>query len=148
MKPTPSNWPRLSTAVYYQHAGQAIDWLCKAFSFEIRLKIESDDGQIEHSELTYGEALVMVSEERRAAHASANRRSPKSIGNANTQNIMIYVDDVLAHYERARKAGAVITMEPKVSDYGDEYWSDQTYECEDLEGHRWWFAQRLRDAKV
>ena len=30
------------------------------------------------------------------------------------------------------------------SDYGEEYWEDRTYECADLEGHRWWFCQRIR----
>jgi uncharacterized glyoxalase superfamily protein PhnB len=36
-------------------------------------------------------------------------------------------------------------MEPKVSDYGPDYWSDKTYECVDLGGHHWWFAQRMRN---
>jgi hypothetical protein len=33
-----------------------------------------------------------------------------------------------------------------VSDYGEDYWSDKGYGCEDLEGHTWYFAQRLRSA--
>jgi uncharacterized glyoxalase superfamily protein PhnB len=35
-------------------------------------------------------------------------------------------------------------MEPKVSDYGPDHWSDKTYECVDPGGHHWWFAERLR----
>ena len=54
------------------------------------------------------------------------------------------VDDVDAHYAHARANGATITMEPKVSDYGEEYWTDKTYGVLDLEGHHWWFCQRLR----
>lgn len=34
MKPTPSDWPRLSSSLYYQDAGRMIDWLCQAFGFE------------------------------------------------------------------------------------------------------------------
>ena len=60
MKPTPKGWPRLSTAIYYDDASGAIDWLCSAFGFEVRLRVEGDGGRIVHSELVYGEAVVMV----------------------------------------------------------------------------------------
>ena len=62
MNPTPTGWPRLSSSVFYNDAAKAIDWLCSAFGFEVRLKIEGEGGRIEHSELIYGEALVMVSQ--------------------------------------------------------------------------------------
>jgi uncharacterized glyoxalase superfamily protein PhnB len=74
-------------------------------------------------------------------------RSPQSVGGANTQNLMVYVDDAIAHCERARAAGGKIIDEPSVHDYGEDYWTDRGYECEDLEGHRWWFYQRLRDPR-
>jgi uncharacterized glyoxalase superfamily protein PhnB len=35
MKPTPSDWPRMSSAVVHQNAAAAIDWLCDAFGFEV-----------------------------------------------------------------------------------------------------------------
>jgi len=63
MNPTPSDCPRMSSAVVYQDAVAAIRWLCEAFGFEVRLKVEGDQGQIEHSELTYGEGLIMVAQE-------------------------------------------------------------------------------------
>jgi uncharacterized glyoxalase superfamily protein PhnB len=66
------------------------------------------------------------------------------IKGANTQGLFLYVDDIDAHCERARAAGAKVLTEPKVSDYGEEYWADRGYEAEDPEGHRWWFAQRIR----
>jgi hypothetical protein len=34
--PTPSDWPRYSSAVFYQHAVAAIEWLCAAFGPEFR----------------------------------------------------------------------------------------------------------------
>jgi len=149
MKPTPGNWTRISSALYYQDAAKAIDWLCHAFGFKVRLKIEGEGGKIEHSELEYGpDGLIMVSEESSPRRPEAtHRRSPRSLGGANTQSLMLYVDDALAHCEHARAAGAKIISEPKVSDYGEDYWSDRSYECEDLEGHRWWFCERLRDSK-
>ena len=54
------------------------------------------------------------------------------------------VDDVEAHCAQARAAGARITDEPQVHDYGEDYWADRSYGCHDLEGHHWWFTQRLR----
>ena len=46
MKPTPKGWPRLSSALYYDDAPKAIDWLCEAFGFEVRLKVEGEGGRI------------------------------------------------------------------------------------------------------
>jgi uncharacterized glyoxalase superfamily protein PhnB len=143
MKPTPPGWPRISPSIYYQRAASAIDWLCKAFGFEVRLKVEGDGGRVEHSELTYGDGLIMVSEADRGAKYPY-RRAPGQISGANTMSLMIYVDDVESHCQKARDAGAKIVAEPATQDYGEEYWSDRGYECEDLEGHHWWFYQRLR----
>ena len=33
-KATPAGWPRISSALFYDDAGAAIDWLCKAFGFD------------------------------------------------------------------------------------------------------------------
>ena len=144
MKPTPPGWPRISTALYYDDANQAIDWLCRAFGFEVRLKVEGDGGDVEHSELTYGDGLIMVG--RAKPEKFRYMTPPSKVGGANTQNLMVYVDDVEAHCKRAREAGAEIVTELKVSDYGEDYWSDRSYECKDIGGHHWWFAQRLRSA--
>ena len=149
MRPPPAGWPRLSTAVFYDDARAAIDWLCRAFGFEVQLKIEGGDGSIVHSELVFGEGLVMVGSAKRTEGVPDRpwRRSPASLGGANTQSIMIYVDDADAHAVRARAAGATIASEPKTTDYGDDYWTDRGYEAVDPEGHHWWFIQRIADAK-
>ena len=144
MKPTPKGWPRMSISVIYQDAPKAIDWLCAAFGFECRLKVEGEGGRIEHSELVFGEAVVTVGDERVQKDKGRKQVSPLSVGGANTAGVFFYLDDVDAHCARARAAGAKITMEPTTSDYGEEYWSDRTYECEDFEGRRWWFGQRMR----
>jgi uncharacterized glyoxalase superfamily protein PhnB len=75
------------------------------------------------------------------------RKSPSQLGGANTQTMCVYIDDVDAHCERSRKAGAKIATEPKTTDYGEDYWSDRSYEAVDPEGHHWWFMQRIRDQK-
>ena len=142
MRPTPPGWPRIASALFYLDAPAAIDWLCKAFGFTVRLRVDGPNGTVEHSELDFADSLVML------ASADVKRawcRSPKSLGGANTQNLMAYVDDVEAHFQRAKSAGATIVMPPTTVDYGPEYWSDRGYECIDPEGHHWYFAQRLRN---
>ena len=146
MNRSPAGWPRISSSLFYERPSEAIDWLCLAFGFEVRLKIEGENGGIEHSELTMGDGLVMVGgvAEKSGSPDATHRKSPRSLGGANTQSLFAYVDDVEGHCARARKAGAKILTEPKTSDYGEDYWEDRTYEAEDLEGHRWWFSQRIR----
>lgn len=149
MKPTPKGWPRLSSALFYNDAAQAIDWLCRAFGFEVRLKVEGEGGEIVHSELTYGDdALIMVGSAGRVKAGMPlmpRMLSPQAVGGANTQSLMLFVDDTEAHCATARAAGAVIIDEPKIHDYGPDYWADRSYGALDLEGHMWWFTQRVRD---
>lgn len=147
MKPTPKGWPRLSTAIYYDDAAAAIDWLCRAFGFEVRIKVEGDGGRIEHSELLYGEAIVMVAQSGRKPTRPTFPPgvSPRSIGGGNTQSLMLYVDRVMKHCATARAAGATVIDEPAVHDYGADYWADLSYGALDIEGHVWWFTERVRN---
>ena len=145
MKPTPAGWPRISPGIYYRNAAKMIDWLCEAYGFEVRLKVEGEGGSIVHSELTFGDGLVMVGEStgEKAHRFETTIQSPLDAG-CNTQNLMVYVDDVDAHCAHARAAGARIVAEPELHDYGDDYWADRSYGATDPEGHLWWFTQRIR----
>lgn len=146
-KRTPSGWPRVSSAVFYDDAARAIDWLCSAFGFEVRLKVEGAGGRIEHSELTAGDGLIMVGSTggRSDRPGGLPCKSPKALGGFNTQSLCVFVDDVDAHAEQARAAGAILRQEPETTDYGDEYWADRSYRAEDPEGHQWFFMQRVRE---
>ena len=138
MNPTPAGWPRLSPGLICDDPKAEIEFLIRAFGFEARIIVE-EGGVVHHSELVYGEALVMVGGARRERSAS-----PRSVGGKNTQSCFLYVDDVDAHYVRARAEGATILTELADVDYGPEHWADRGYECLDPEGHRWFFATRLR----
>jgi uncharacterized glyoxalase superfamily protein PhnB len=148
-KRLPQGWPRISSAIFYEDAAAAIDWLCRVFGFEVRLRVEGEGGRIEHSELVFGDGLVMVG----SAGGSSGRphklpcTSPRTLGGANTQSLLVFVDDVDAHCAQARAAGAKIHEEPTTHDYGDEYWADRCYRAEDPEGHQWWFTHRVRDSR-
>ncbi len=149
MQPTPPGWPRLTAALFYEDPRVAIDWLCRAFGFTKRLVVDGKDGRIEHSELEFGEALLMVggagkAYPERAGTWKARCSSPRMLGGAMTANLCLFVDDVDAHCAHARQHGAVICQEPVTTDYGEDYWTDRCYGAIDPEGHVWWFLQRLR----
>ena len=140
MKPTPEGWPRISSCLFYEDASAAIDWLERVFGFQTRLKVEGAGNTIEHSELVYGDGVIVVgSAGRRPMHAS-----PRQHHGANTQSLMIYVDDVDAHCAHARAAGATILQEPETKNYGEDWGTNRGYGAADPEGHHWWFTQRVK----
>jgi uncharacterized glyoxalase superfamily protein PhnB len=128
----------LSSAVCYVDAKAAFRWLEQAFGFEPLFVILDDKENIAHSEMSYGNSVVMVGNE-----WSADHKSPKSIGGKNTQTVHVQLDkgeDIDAHCEHARKAGAEILAEPDTQFYGD-----RTYRARDPEGHIWTFAVTIQE---
>jgi len=129
----------LSSALSYQDPKAAYRWLEEAFGFEPLFVILDADGNLSHSEMTFGNSVVMVGSE-----WSGDHKSPKSIGGHNTQSVHVQLaagEDVDAHCAHARQAGATILMEPETQFYGD-----RTYRARDPEGHIWTFGvtvQRL-----
>jgi uncharacterized glyoxalase superfamily protein PhnB len=59
------------------------------------------------------------------------------------QELYVYVDDVDAHYARAKRAGATILEEPT-----DQFYGDRRYRAADPEGHHWCFATHVRDVSA
>ena len=126
----------------YEDVGSAIDWLSRAFGFrEGGERYSDDEGRVTHVELELDGALVMLgwpgpdyrNPRRHAAECDQARKwleVPYIV-----DGVLIYVDDVDAHCERARGAGATILREPKTESYG------RLYNAADLEGHRWMFFQ-------
>jgi uncharacterized glyoxalase superfamily protein PhnB len=150
--PPPAGWPQLASCLFYRRPAEAIDWLCDAFGFEVRLKVEGEPGEIVHSELVYGQAMIMVSGDGATSLKDdkpfkARHASPLDLGGRINQALCLFVDDADAHCAHARSRGAEIFSAPATHDYGDDYWSDRTYGANDCEGHQWWFMQRLRAEK-
>ena len=114
----------------YEDAGAAIDFLRRAFGFEETMRLDGDKGSIAHAELALNGATVSLSTVWREGGFS----TPHELGGVHSQ-VWCEVDDVDAHYQRARAAGAVVLNEPANQDYGY-----RTYRAIDPEGHRWYFA--------
>ncbi|HEY6567346.1 MAG TPA: VOC family protein [Actinomycetota bacterium] len=126
----------------YEDVGAAVDWLTDAFGFqEVGERYTEEDGRVTHAELELDGAVVYLgwpgdgyrSPAHHAEECEVARRWSEVPFIVNGVNIK--VDDVMAHCERARAAGATILREPKDEPYG------RLYNAADLEGHRWMFMQ-------
>jgi|SRR5271157_3388317 len=125
----------LSSAASYQDPKAALLWLEKAFGFETFMVITDSDGKLVHSEMRFGDSIIMIGSEWSERH-----RSPKSIGGLNTQTVHVHLEsNIDGHCARARAAGATILEEP-----ADQFYGDRTYRAIDLEGHIWTFGQTVR----
>lgn len=128
----------LSSAVSYQDSKAAFRWLEQAFGFEPLFVLLDADGNLAHSEMGYGGSTIMIGNE-----WSADHKSPRSIGGKNSQSVHVQLgrgEDIDAHCERARTAGADIIAEPETQFYGD-----RTYRARDPEGHIWTFGVTVED---
>ena len=125
----------LMSAICYRDPKAALKFLEAAFGFELSMLIEDAEGNLAHSEMHFGDAVVMIGNE-----WSEDHKSPLSVGGKNTQTVHIQIDsDVDAHCARAQAAGFEILMEPATQFYGD-----RTYRCRDPEGHIWTVAQTVQ----
>lgn len=112
----------------YPDVRDAVAWLTAAFGFAERLQI----GENHRSQLTFGAGAVIVGDVR-------NDRRPPRTGEV-THSVMVRVDDVDAHCERARAHGAEIVEEPTDFPYGE-----RQYTAKDPAGHQWTFSETIED---
>ena len=117
----------------YEDGAAACDFLVTSFGFREVVRSQSPEGRVWHAELELRDGNVYLGE------PGSEYKSPKRLGQT-TVGIHVYVDDVDAHFERAKASGAEISEEPTDQEYGD-----RRYTALDPEGHYWYFAQRVRD---
>jgi PhnB protein len=128
--------------ISYENVAAAIDWLTEAFGFRERGERYTEaDGTVTHAELELDGAVVMLGwpgpdYRGPAKHAVECEQARRWLDVPYiVDGVLVYVDDVDAHCEHARAAGATILREPKDEPYG------RLYNAADLEGHRWMFMQ-------
>jgi uncharacterized glyoxalase superfamily protein PhnB len=122
---------QIAPYLLYEDAAAAIDFLTNAFGFEEVMRMD-DEGVVNHAELRLGDDSVML------GYPGADYKSPKKADHRSGL-VHVYVDDVDAHFERAKAAGAEIVMEPTDQEYGD-----RRYDALDLEGQFWSFSAPLQ----
>ena len=121
---------RIAPYLLYEDGAAAIDFLIKAFGFEEVMRME-EGGVVNHAELRLGDDSIMLGD------PGADYEGPNKADHR-TALVHVYVDDVDAHFGRAKAAGAEIVMEPTDQEYGD-----RRYDAKDPEGQLWSFATNL-----
>lgn len=125
----------------YEDCAAALDWLAAAFGFRERTRMADAGGRIGHAEMETDQGVIMLASGPAGYESPATRskryertrewlKVPWAV-----DGVLVYVNRVDAHYERARGAGARILTPPEDAPYG------RLYRAEDLEGHRWMFMQ-------
>jgi uncharacterized glyoxalase superfamily protein PhnB len=120
----------------YHNARGAMQSLCATFGFVELFSVPESGQFVRHAQLKLGTNIIMLGSARPDEHMA----SPQVLGAA-TQALYVYVDDLDAHFQRARSAGAEIMSPPKDTDFGS-----REYHVRDLEGHPWTFGTYLPDA--
>jgi uncharacterized glyoxalase superfamily protein PhnB len=121
---------RVVPELVYADVEQAIDWLCETFGFT---ELWRAGGH--RARLAFGNGVVIIAD----ADPQYGRTEPRR-GEPHSHAVMVNVDDVDAHHERAGQHGAVILSPPADYPYGE-----RQYSVEDLAGHRWTFTQAIAD---
>ena len=133
-------FPDVVPMVSYEDCAAAADWLTRAFGFE-EIERFDDDGEVTHVTMRAGRGVVFLGKPG-ATYVSPKRLREESEAAARmyevpwvVDGVWVQVDDLRAHFERARKAGARPLGELEDEPHG------RRYRVEDLEGHRWMFEQ-------
>lgn len=127
----------------YENGVATIEWLEKAFGFEENKEMRMIEGnRLTHAELKLNDNIIMLatpsndyeSINKHRAHCEQINKwlSVPYIVNG----LLVYVDNVDAHFKNAKANGAEILSEIETGFPG------KRYRCADIEGQRWMFMQK------
>jgi uncharacterized glyoxalase superfamily protein PhnB len=135
-------YPAVIPMIAYENGPAAMDWLARAFGFRERARMLGQEGRLSHGEMQAGEGVIMLATPSPHYHGPKKHREESDAARRWSEvpyiidGVLVYVDDVDAHFERAKGAGATILSPVEETPDG------KRYRAEDLEGHRWMFMQR------
>jgi uncharacterized glyoxalase superfamily protein PhnB len=123
--PAPTVWPSLR----YRDAPAALDFLSRAFGFEVRADYRDPDDPslVTHAELSWplGGGVMLGSD----------RPSPSWPAHAGMGAVYVVTDEPDSLHQRAVAAGAGVLREPADTDYGS-----REFAVTDPEGNLWSFG--------
>jgi PhnB protein len=137
-----ANYPDVIPMIAYEDGPKAMDWLSSAFGFKERARMLDQDGRLSHGEMEAGDGVIMLATPTPDYQGPRHHREdcePAQKWSAVpyiVDGVLVYVEDVDAHFARAKQQGAAILTRVEADQYG------KRYRAEDPEGHRWMFMQR------
>jgi len=133
----PADMAQIVPYLYYEDAGAAIDFMEKAFGFEIDFAFRHpDEGTVLTAKVRAGSGVILVGPGMEAFGTRATP-DPERV----SCMTYVFVEDVDAHYAHARAAGAQIRDEPHV-----HFGGNKQYTASDPGGQRWTFAEPVEDS--
>lgn len=114
--------PSITPYLSYVDGHAAIDFLTRAFMFEIVQSYDGPDGRLVHAELSFGNGVVML----------GSVDQPPRTG---SPGLYLVVEDVDAHHAAAVAADAEVVYPPEETEFGTRRWR-----ARDPEGHEWSFG--------
>ncbi len=128
------NKSRIIPTMRYKDAPAAIEWLCTVLGFEKHLVVPGENDTIAHAQLILGNSMIMLGSENDNEFGKLVK-TPPDLGGINTQTAYIIIEEIDAHYQKTKSAGAEIVLEIADQDYGG-----RLYSCRDPEGYIWNFG--------
>jgi uncharacterized glyoxalase superfamily protein PhnB len=135
VKAIPDGFHSVTPHLIVKDAGKALDFYVRAFGATERVRMPGPDGGIMHAEMSIGDSIVMLGEER----PDMDSRGPLSLGGSSV-SLMIYCDDADAMFKRATAAGASVKMP-----IDDVFWGDRYGQVIDPFGHVWSIGTHKKD---
>ncbi len=123
--------PPVVPLLVYRDIERAHEFLVRAFGFEAGLLERAETGEVVHGEVHVDAQVIWL-------HRVIPDDWVSAEGAPTTGELVVRVDDVDVHCERARQAGAEIEYGPMDQPYGV-----REYGARDLEGRRWAFVTPL-----
>lgn len=136
---------RVIPMMSYEGVAEAAAFAASAFGFRETGRWSDEQGRVTHVNLEHAGSVIMFGWPGPGYRSPRHHAEGCAVPSAWSETpyvvdgVLVYVDDVDAHFEIARAAGAAILspLEDNI-DVGQ-----RQYRAEDPEGHRWMFAQPI-----
>lgn len=128
--------------IAYENGVAALDWLSRAFGFREQARMIGKDGRLAHGEMDTGHGTIMLATPTPKYEGPRHHREQCDRARAWSEvpwvidGVLVYVDGIEAHFQRAVANGATILSAIEDGPPG------RRYRAEDVEGHRWMFMER------
>ena len=130
----PEGFPAMAPMLAFRSGSKAIAFYEKAFDAEVVSRMDTPTGGVAHAELKIGDGFIMLADEDPKYNTSA-----ETLGNTSVI-LHLYVPDVDAFFEKAKKAGC----EEKIP-LADQFYGDRSGRLQDPFGYLWTFSTHTED---
>lgn len=138
VKAIPTGYHSLNPYISVKNAAQAVEFYKSALGAKEVFRMDMPDGRVGHVELQIGDSRLMLADEM-PEMPDIIVRSPVTLGGSSFE-LLVYVPDVDAAFDRAVAAGGIVKRPVK-----NQFYGDRSGTFEDPFGHIWTLATHIED---